>query len=116
MQRDCPLKKGQGAEAGRDKENGSKKGRCGREKGKGPDPLRTPPKPGEAHVKEFKGKMLKWCITCPKWGDHDNEMHRAMIAAACNKDETKQTQKEMNTTATTGGAGGSVFGGLVSHF
>jgi len=116
MQCDCPLKKGQGAEAGKDRENCYKKGRRDRERGAGPDPLCTPPKPGEARVKEFKGKMLKWCGTCPKWGDHDNEMHRAMIAAAHSQEEMKQAQQEPNTTPTNGGAGGSAFAGLVNHF
>jgi len=69
------------------------------------------------HVtKEFKGKMLKWCGACPKWGDHENEMHQAMIATARSQEEMKQAQKESNTTPTNGGASGSTFAGLLSHF
>jgi len=60
--------------------------------------------------------MLKWCGTCPKWGDHDTEMHQAMIAAACSHKETKQAQKEPKATPMNGGAGGSAFAGLVNHF
>jgi len=85
----------------------------GKGKGKGAaDPLHMPPKPGKPRVKEFKGKMLKWCGTCPKLGDHDNEKHRAMLAASHDQ-EKKGT--DMQTTEQSG-TSCMPFAGLVSHF
>jgi len=116
IRRNCPEKDGgNGNGSGNDNGNGGGRKRHGRGKGKGPDPLRTPPKPGEPKVKDFKGKMLKWCGTCPKWGDHDNETHRAMIAASREQEQQKGTQNDPKPT-TQGGMGTPAFAGLVSHF
>jgi len=59
--------------------------------------------------------MLKWCGTCPKWGDHDNEMHRAMIATSHKQEQQKGTQNDPKPT-TQGGTGMPAFAGLVLHF